>query len=107
MDKNLEIAKTIHEQIGKGAFFMMGAKNLIAIENGLAFKIGRNSKSINYIEITLNAWDTYDIKFGYLTVKGYKLRKEVEGIYFDMLHEIISRETGLALSFPKVVGLNC
>lgn len=104
---NQEIAKSIFEQIGHGAFFMMGAKNLIAIENGLAFKIGRNSKSINYIEIVLNAWDTYDIKFGFLSIKGNKIRKEVEGIYCDQLHEVLSRETGLILSFPKVVGFNC
>lgn len=92
---DLEIAKTISHQIGHKALYMIGAKNLVAEKNGLSFKIGRNSKCVNYIQITLNALDLYKMTFCYISAKGYKVVSEVENIYFDQLNNMIERYTGL------------
>ena len=94
----MTIAKTIAEQIGNKAFFMIGAKNLLAHDDALSFKIGRNSKSVNYIKVTLNAADLYDITFSWVTKNGEKIRSSEEGIYFDMLHGAIERNTGMYTS---------
>lgn len=94
----MNIAKTIAEQIGNKAFFMIGAKNLLAHDDALSFKIGRNSKSVNYVKITLTPADLYDIEFGWVTKNGYKVRSSEEGIYFDMLHGAIERNTGMYTS---------
>ena len=62
-----EIALTIAKQIGHRALYMIGAKNrpMYAIKNGLMMSVGRNSKRINRIKITLNSMDTYDIEYWY------------------------------------------
>jgi hypothetical protein len=44
---NLKIAMTIKQQIGNKALFIIGAKNLVAVNNGLAFKIKKNA-NVNY-----------------------------------------------------------
>ena len=99
----MTIAKTILEQIGNKALYMIGAKNLVAKENGVYFKIMRNSKSVNLIEITLNGLDLYDVEFKYVSVKGIKVRSEVKGIYSDMLHAAIRENTGLETRMPEVI----
>jgi hypothetical protein len=92
------IAQTIAQQIGGSALFMIGAKNLIAHDDGLAFRVGRNSKSVNYVKITLTSADLYDIEFGYIRGTSYKVRSSEEGLYFDMLRSSIERNTGLYTS---------
>jgi len=94
----MSIAKTIASQIGNKAFFMIGAKNLLAHDNALSFKIGRNSKSVNYVKVTLNSADLYDVEFGWVNKNGYKVRSTEEGIYFDMLRGAIERNTGMYTS---------
>lgn len=91
----LEIAKTIASQIGNKALFMIGAKNLVAIENGLQFKIGKNSKGVNYVQITLNGLDLYDVRFLYVTINGITEKAKTENAYDDMLCSLIEKETGL------------
>jgi len=95
----MSIAKTIAEQIGNRALYMIGAKNLLAHEDGsLSFKIGRNSKSVNYVKITLTPADLYDITFSWVTKNGVKERSREEGIYWDMLKGAIERNTGMYTS---------
>lgn len=94
----MSIAKTIAEQIGNKALFMIGAKNLTGHENALSFKIGRNSKSVNYVKVTLTPADLYDIEFGWVTKNGYKERSREDGIYWDMLRGAIERNTGMYTS---------
>jgi len=92
------IAKEIANQIGNKALYMIGAKQLVAGENFLMFKIGRNAKGVNKVKITLNSMDTYDVEF--LSVRGVncKLKSEERGIYNDMLRGAIERNTGLYTS---------
>ena len=102
-ESNGAIAREIQRQIGNKAFTMMGASNYAWGEDDsgneyLTFKIGRNSKGINWIRITLYAMDTYDIVFSRVRDGKITIVKEVNGIYFDQLHEIIEKTTGLYLS---------
>ena len=93
-----QIAQTIAQQIGNRALYMIGAKNLVAHDDGLAFRVGRNSKSVNYVKVTLTSADLYDIEFGYIRGTSYKVRNTESGLYFDMLHDSIERNTGLYTS---------
>jgi hypothetical protein len=102
-ESNGDIAREIQRQIGNKAFAMMGASNYAwGVDDFgneyLTFKIGRNSKGINWIRITLNAMDTYDIVFSKVRDGKITIVKEVKGIYFDQLHQIIEKTTGLYLS---------
>ena len=94
------IAETIRSQIGHQAMFMMGAKNLIAHKNGLSFRI-RGSKAVNYIKITLNGLDLYDMEFGKIHGFNYKVVDTLNGAYDDMIHAVIERRTGLRLSLTR------
>ena len=91
-------AKIIAEQIGKRAFFMMGAKNLVDVGNGLTWKVGRNDNGVTHVTVTLTPLDFYDLKFQ--RVRGTKVvtTAEVKGIYADMVHRTIEQHTGLRLS---------
>jgi ribosomal protein L5 len=91
-------AQTVLKQLGGNKFIMMtGAKNFVqdAKKRMIGFKIGRNSKSINYVRITLNGMDTYDMEF--LRIRGGKVTvvKEVKGVYNDQLQSIFTKYTGL------------
>ena len=92
------VAETIRKQIGNKALFMMGAKNLVAGDDYLSFRIGRNSKGINYIKITLNRMDLYNIEFGAIRGMDYKVKYEAKDVYVDMLHNVIENHTGMYLS---------
>ena len=95
-DVNTRIATEILKQLGGNGFRVMtGAKNVTIIENGVAFKIGRNSGKCNYIRITLNSLDLYDIEFKYITKKSNKTIKEFNDVYNDMLVNIFETITGL------------
>jgi hypothetical protein len=77
---------------------VLGAKNVVSIENGLQFNI-RGSQKVNKIAIKLDvASDTYDVSFW--MCRGVKFHKvsEHDGIYVDGLHRLIERETGLYTS---------
>ena len=94
---NLTIANEIKNQIGSKAFFMMGGKNLVGGDNYLGFGI-RGSKSYNYIKVSLNSMDTYDVSFMKLGKDGIKKEVVHNGVYVDMLKKLIETETGLYLS---------
>lgn len=92
--QKLQVAKTIIEQLGKQTLFMLGAKNLVGDETSLSLRI-RGSNRVNYMKITLNAMDTYDMEFGKIHGMNYKIVATLEGCYDDMLHKMIEQETGL------------
>ena len=93
----MSIAKTILEQLGGNKFRVMtGAKNLMGFENGLVMKLGRNSSNSNYLKITLNSMDLYDMKFCKLTRKfEEKSVTEYSDVYNDMLTEVFEKHTGM------------
>lgn len=58
------IATTIYNQLGGHKFVVMtGAKNMVAIENGLRFNIGQNGSKANTVKVILNSDDTYTMQF--------------------------------------------
>lgn len=94
-----EIANTIRSQIGHKALYMIGAKNMSYSANGsLSFKIMKNAKSVNYIRITLNAKDLYDVEYLNCNVKRIKEIAVENDVYCDMLRESIERNTELYTS---------
>ena len=97
---NLKVAETILEQLGGNKFRMMtGAKNLLNLGDGIAMKLGRNSSNSNYLKITLNAWDLYDMKFCQLTRKfEEKSVKEYKNIHNEHLRLMFTKHTGMYTS---------
>ena len=113
---NKEIAVTILQQLGGNRFVAFtGAKDFTTINNGLRFKIGRNSSKANRIEITLNGSDLYDMKFikyrpfsvkvdhKKMEVKTIEEKsetvKEWNDVFFDQLQELFTEVTGLYTHF--------
>ena len=99
----MQIAQTILQQLGGNKFVKMtGAKHLVALKDGLAFKLPSTrhfvKEGINYVKIILNPLDLYDIEYG--TIKGfdYNIKATANGLYCDMLQENFTRTTGLYTS---------
>ena len=94
---NLIVAETILKTLGGNKFRMMtGAKNLAGDENSLSMRIGRNSSNSNYLKITLNSMDLYDMKFCKLTRKfEEKSVTEYSDVYNDMFTEVFEKHTGM------------
>ena len=64
MTRNQEIANTILNQFGGHHFTVMtGAKNFVAIENGIRFNIGKNGSKANVVKVILRGDDTYTMQF--------------------------------------------
>ena len=105
-EQHMQIASTIISQLGNKALTMIGAKAFAALpansvlvpENcrgALRFQIGRNSKQVRYIKIQLTYDDLYDVE--YIRNNGEVISSE-DGIYADMLHDSIERNTGMYTS---------
>ena len=94
---DMTVAKTILEQLGGNKFRMMtGAKHFGVRDNSLSMRIGRNSSNSNYLKITLNSMDLYDMKFCKLTRKfEEKSVTEYNNIYNDMLTDQFTAHTGM------------
>ena len=64
----------------------------------MGFKIGRNSKSINYVRIDLKSNDLYDMEFIRLRKSQIKVVKRVTGVYNDQLQKMFTKYTGMYTS---------
>lgn len=101
-EEAVTIANTIAQQIGRSALFMIGAKNLTTINTdcgGLSFKIDRNAKSVNYVQVHLTPADLYRVEFRRVsnTKAGIKnvLVSEQDGVYAEDLHGVLESGTGM------------
>lgn len=93
---NNEIATTILNQIGGRQFIAMtGSKNFVNTGNGLLMKLSRNAAGAQYLKITLNAWDLYDMEFYSVRGVDIKVKQNVSGVYADQLATIFESTTGL------------
>jgi hypothetical protein len=95
----MSIGQVILNQLGGNRFIAMtGAKNLMAHSDGLSLRFPQK-KGKNFLKITLNDWDTYNLEWGIIRnkqgVPTYTKKKEMEDIYADSLQEIFTAETGL------------
>lgn len=117
IERNQQIAAQILHQLGGQVRLktMTGAKDFVAIENGLQFKLpGTLTKNrINCVRIVLDPSDTYNLEFQKIRLarkkngmidyeNAVKTMAKLEGIYVDDLVSVVSEETGLALSLGPV-----
>lgn len=104
----MRVADIILQQLGGNKFLVMtGANHLVSDGNTLRMQLPKNSSKANRLHITLEADDTYTVRFfrytaGKLNKKTYtwtedKMEeiKTVEGVYCDMLQDIFTQVTGM------------
>ena len=92
---------TLLQQLGGNKFMVMtGAKNLMVDkkEKSLHMRIGKNSKGINHVKITLMPDDTYKMDFGRIRKLDYKVVRSVTGVYAEALRDVFTEVTGLYTS---------
>jgi hypothetical protein len=91
------VAGTILTQLGGYKFMAMtGANNLIDGGDYLSLKIKRNKTKANYLKITLNKLDLYDMVFSYVRVNSDEKEIErYENVDFEQLQTIFTKVTGL------------
>ena len=105
------IADTILEQLGGNKFIVMtGSKNFVADGNTLRMTLAKNVSKANRLYITLNADDTYTMRFFKCTAPRFNSKtlsftnekikdiKIVNGVYCDMLRNIFETVTELYTS---------
>ena len=92
----MSVAKTILSQLGGNKFAVMtGAKNFVDCGDALSMRIGRNKTSSNYLKVTLNSMDLYDMKFSRVSPKGGERSiTEYNNIFNDQLVEVFEKHTG-------------
>ena len=97
---DMSVAKTILSQLGGNKFCALtGAKNFIDTGDGLSMKIGRNKTSSNYLKITLNMMDLYDVRFSRVSPKGGERSvTEYNNIFNAQLVEVFEKHTGMYTS---------
>ena len=96
----MTVAKTILTQLGGRKFSVMtGAKNFMDHGDALSMRIGRNSSNSNYLKVTLNCMDLYDLRFSKVSKWGEeKSIKTYHDIYCDILVETFESHTGMYTS---------
>lgn len=100
---DMQVANTIRGQIGNKALFLIGAKNFVATNDGLRFKVGRNKLNVNVVEVKYKPGkDLYDIIFWSIRGTSAKAKKQVDDVYAEDLTKMIGHELGLVTSFPKI-----
>ncbi|HAP00805.1 MAG TPA: hypothetical protein DCQ93_02660, partial [Bacteroidetes bacterium] len=107
-DEKYYVANEIVNQLGGMRRLKMftGAFNFIAYPNGVSFKLPDEYGGANYIKITLNGMDLYDVESGRISkdeigVPSYKKLHEHNGVYNDMLIDIFEKDTKMFLHFEK------
>lgn len=96
----MKVAQTILEQLGGNKFVVMtGCKNFLAVENGINMKLTRNKCKAQWLRITLNGKDLYDMKFYSADKELNKTTKvEFNDVYCDQLQSLFTQATGLYTS---------
>ena len=104
----MRVADIILQQLGGNKFLAMtGASHLVADGNTLRMSLPKNLSKANKLYITLEADDTYTMRFfkytaGRLNKKTFEWTedkvveiKQVAGVYCDMLQGIFTETTGM------------
>lgn len=91
---NLEIAKTIHSQLGGNKFSVMTGAKLSVINKGLQIRLTLGKAKI--VTVVLDeGMDLYEVKFFSLRKGETKLLSSFEQVYCDELVDIFETNTGL------------
>lgn len=102
---NMQIAKTILQQLGNGRFVAMtGAKLFTAIEGGVHFRIGRNARGVNFVRIILDVNDTYRMEFCRLRKAQITILSTKTDVYCDQLQSIFTDQTGMYTSLGSMAA---
>ena len=96
----MKVAKTILAQLGGNKFCVMtGAKDLVVGDRSLSMSLGRNSSNSNYLKITLDPYDLYEMEFCKLGRYGDKKSvKTYDMLPWSCLTEIFTKHTGMYTS---------
>ena len=89
-----QAAETLKQLGGNKFIAMTGAKNFGFGSKGMVFKIGRNSKGVNYVRIDLRN-DLYDMEFIQMRAGKEKIKSKIKGVYNDQLQKIFTKHTGM------------
>ncbi len=99
-----DIAHTILEQLGGQRFGVMTGAHTFSYNHGnLQFRIGRNCKSVNCVDVQLDPSDTYTVTF-YRVSNGrkrgpqVKVLAKVADVYCDNLRRVFTMHTGMETS---------
>mgnify|MGYP003640613120 FL=1 len=96
----MQTATNILNQLGGNRFVAMtGSKNFIAGDNSLTMKLARNSSGANYLKISLNSMDTYEVEFISIRGGSLKVKHKFQDVYNDQLINIFETTTGLYTKF--------
>lgn len=107
--RNMEIATTILQQLGGKMFSLMtGAKDFLALDNGLRFKICRNSAGVNTVTVEYDVGsDTYNMIFEAVSVsrKTFEMKRRLvnrtEDVHCGELCDVFTRITGLHMEMVR------
>lgn len=107
----MRVADIILEQLGGHRFVVMtGSKNFLSDGNKLRMTLAKNMSKANRLEITLDADDTYTMRFYKFTAGRFSKKtwtftddkiteiKSFSGVYCDMLQDIFTQVTGMYTS---------
>lgn len=95
----MTIVDTIRDQIGPRAFVMLGARDLVAMNNRtLKFRVGRNEKGVGAVTVELAPDDTYTVRFWKVSRLDWTVIGELSMVYVNSLREVIGDGTGMAVS---------
>jgi hypothetical protein len=98
MQNSMQIATTIRNQIraiDPNAMMAWGATQLIAMRDGLKFKTSGLVRWKGYVYIQYDeGQDLYNVIFAKVRKLEWKVTKQVDGVFFDQLVEIIDRQVG-------------
>jgi len=100
---DLQVARTILEQLGGGKFIAMtGARHIVGSETDLSFTLpgggGFCKDGINLVRIALTPADTYTVTFSRRRGRTVETVSEFTDIYFDQLQSVFESATGLRTS---------
>jgi hypothetical protein len=92
-------ANEILRQLGGNRFIAMTGATCYSDNNGNTLIVKfKGSKVANFMSVTLNTLDLYDVKISKFRGNLVKTVKEVNGVYNDMLTSIFESTTGLYTS---------
>ena len=99
--RHQQVANTIMQQLGGNKFVAMtGAKRVTCFHNGVGFQLPNAAQGINWVEITLNELDFYNVGFYTVTpaIIGKTAVKTVDDLDVEQMVDCFKDTTGLAIS---------
>ena len=93
----MSVAKTVYSQIKTFSPWAMpasGAKELVALKDGIQFKSSGMVKNKGIIQVKLNGSDLYNVTFGKVRKFKYKEIKKVTDVFVEDLIGVIDEMVG-------------